>query len=403
MLKKLILVLNCGSSSVKFSILDPLSKKKYIYGNIECLFLKDTRAKIVINSKIYLKKLKNYSNHFDALSFVLNFIKENCLDYYQKIYGVGHRVVHGGEKINKSIIIDKNILKIIKDSSIFAPLHNPANLIGIEISYKFFPNLKERNVAVFDTSFHSSLPKHSYLYALPYKFYKKNKIRRYGAHGISHNYISLKVEEILKKSRKKLNIISCHLGNGSSVTAIKKGKSIDTSMGLTPLEGLVMGTRSGDLDPAIIFFMHQRLGLKIKKIEEILTKKSGLLGIGKNSDCRCLEENYYVNKKSKLALDIFCYRLAKYISGYSSLMDGKLDAIIFTGGIGENSFFIRRKVIKKLSLLGFYIDDKKNLSTKDKKDYFINKKNSRFILVIPTNEELFIAVETQKLINNINF
>ncbi|CAL4319646.1 acetate kinase [Buchnera aphidicola] len=401
MLEKLILVLNCGSSSVKFAILNPLTKKKYVFGNVECLFLKDTRVNITINSKIYQKKLPNYTDHFHALSFVFRFLKKNCFKYYEKIYGIGHRIVHGGDQINCSIKINKNVLEIIRNSSIFAPLHNPANLIGIDISYKFFPYLKNKNVAVFDTSFHTSLPKRSYLYAIPYEFYKKYKIRRYGAHGISYSYIMLKIEKILKKSRKELNIICCHLGNGSSITAIKNGNSIDTSMGLTPLEGLVMGTRSGDLDPAIIFFMYNKLGLKIKKIENILTKKSGLLGINnKNSDCRYLEKNYYNSQKAKLSIDIFCHRLAKYISGYSSLMNGKLDAIVFTGGIGENSFFIRKKVISKLSLLGFHIDEHLNYTVKENKNYFINKKNSRFILVIPTKEELFIALETQKLIDN---
>ncbi|CAL4319735.1 acetate kinase [Buchnera aphidicola] len=401
MLKKLILVLNCGSSSVKFSIFDPFSKKKYVFGNIECLFLKNTRANIVIDSKIYKEKLLDYSDHFYALSFVFNFIKKKFFHFYKNIYGIGHRVVHGGDKINESIIIDEKILKIIKDSVVFAPLHNPANLIGIKIAYKFFPNLKKKNIAVFDTSFHTSIPKKSYLYAIPYKFYKKYKIRRYGAHGISYSYIMLKLENILQKPQKKLNVIICHLGNGSSVTAIQNGKSIDTSMGLTPLEGLVMGTRSGDLDPAIIFFMYNQLGIKIKNIENILTKKSGLLGInGHSSDCRYLEKNYFFHDEAKLAIDIFCHRLLKYIGSYSVLIKGKLDALVFTGGIGENSFLIRKKIISKLSLLGFYIDDDLNISIKKKKTYFINKKSSRDILVIPTKEELFIAMETRRLIEN---
>ncbi|NIH40980.1 MAG: acetate kinase [Buchnera aphidicola (Periphyllus aceris)] len=398
MKKELILVLNCGSSSLKFSILNPISHKKYIFGVVECLFLNKTRVKINVLKKIYTKILPDFSDHSFALSFILNFIKKKCLNYYKKINGIGHRVVHGGINITQSAIIDKKIIFEIKKSSIFAPLHNPSNLIGIKISKKFFPHLSKKNVAVFDTSFHSSLPKVSYLYSIPYKFYKKYNIRRYGAHGISHNYVMKKSSKILKKSEKSLNIISCHLGNGSSITAIKNGRSVDTSMGLTPLEGLMMGTRSGDLDPAIIFFMHTKLGLSLQKIEEILTKKSGLLGISeKSSDCRYSEKNFKKSKQSKLAIEMFCYRLSKYIGAYSILLENRLDALIFTGGIGENSQLIRKKVVSKLSLLGFYLDKNLNISV-SKNNYFINKKKSRSILVIPTNEELFIALETQKLI-----
>ncbi|CAL4319828.1 Acetate kinase [Buchnera aphidicola (Chaitophorus sp. 3695)] len=403
MLKKLILVLNCGSSSLKFSILDPSSKKTYVSGIIERLFLTKTAVYIYTDHKEYKKILSDYTNHEDALKFVFTRIKDKYLNYYNQIYGIGHRIVHGGDKLNKSVIINHKILQIIKKFSIFAPLHNPANIIGFKISKKFFPHLKKNNVAVFDTAFHSSLPKSSFLYAIPYKFYKKNKIRRYGAHGISHNYILNKTSKVLNKSKNLLNIISCHLGNGSSVTAIKSGKSVDTSMGLTPLEGLVMGTRSGDLDPAIIFFMHKKLGLSIRVIEKILTYKSGLLGIStKSSDCRYSEKNYQYNKNSKLAIEIFCHRVAKYIGAYSTLMKERLDAVIFTGGIGENSILIRKKVISKLNLLGLYIDKNLNNNVKFNKNYFINKKNSIKILVIPTKEELFIAKETKNLINKKN-
>ncbi|WP_343183663.1 acetate kinase [Buchnera aphidicola] len=402
MSKKLILVLNCGSSSLKFSILNPLSKDKIIFGVVECLFLKNTKFKLNFYSKKYKQNLSDYTNHEDALSFVLTFIKKKFLKYYNQINGIGHRVVHGGIDIKKSVIINKKILLEIKKYSIFAPLHNPSNLIGINIAKKFFPNLYNKNVAVFDTSFHSTLPKKSYLYALPYKFYTKYNIRRYGAHGISHNYILNKCSEILKKPKNLLNIISCHLGNGCSITAIKNGKSIDTSMGLTPLEGLVMGTRSGDLDPAIIFFLYKKLGINLDKIEEILTKKSGLLGISnKSSDCRYFEKYFNKNKKATLSIKIFCHRLVKYIGSYSVLMNNKLDAIIFTGGIGENSCLVRKIVVSKLNILGFYIDEFLNSSIKKQNNYFINKKKSHSILVIPTNEELFIAIETQKLIKHI--
>jgi acetate kinase len=403
MLKKLILVLNCGSSSLKFSVLNSFSKKTYVSGIVERLFLKNTVVYIYTHHKTYKKKLSDYTNYVDALNFIFKKIKDKYYSYYNQIDGIGHRIVHGGNKLNQSVLITHKILKIIKKFSIFAPLHNPANLIGIKISRKFFPHLVKKNVAVFDTSFHYSLPKASFLYAIPYKFYKKNKIRRYGAHGISHNYILNKTAKILNKSKNLLNIISCHLGNGSSVTAIRSGKSVDTSMGLTPLEGLVMGTRSGDLDPAIIFFMYKKLGLSINSIEKILTYKSGLLGINQqSSDCRYSEKNYKNDKNSKLAIEIFSHRVAKYIGAYSSLMQGRLDAVTFTGGIGENSILIRNKVISKLGLLGLYIDKNANDNVKLNKNYFINKKNSIKILVIPTQEELFIAQETRKLIDKKN-
>ncbi|CAL4319618.1 acetate kinase [Buchnera aphidicola] len=401
MLKKFVLVLNCGSSSLKCSIINIANKKVLISIVAERLFLENSEIKWTFNNELKYKKVFLTSiNHSEALIFILTRIKLKYKKILMNIVGVGHRVVHGGYKLRNSMIVNDKIISLIKKSSIFAPLHNPLNIIGIKVIIKFFPHLSQKNVVVFDTSFHNSIPKIAYLYAIPYTFYKKYNIRRYGAHGISHNYVALKSAKILKKSIKKLNIISCHLGNGSSVTAIKNGKSIDTSMGLTPLEGLVMGTRSGDLDPSIIFFLYSNLGLKIKNIKKILMKKSGFLGISKKySDCRELEKSYLTNKYSKLAIDIFVHRLAKYISSYTSLMENRLDAIVFTGGIGENSSLIRKLVIKKLGLIGFYLEKSLNKSNFIKKNYFLHTSMSKPILVIPTNEELFIAKETIKLLN----
>ena len=245
----------------------------------------------------------------------------------------------------------------IKDSASFAPLHNPAHLIGIAEALKSFPHLKEKNVAVFDTAFHQTMPEESYLYALPYSLYKEHGVRRYGAHGTSHFYVTQEAAKVLNKPVEELNIITCHLGNGGSVSAIRNGKCVDTSMGLTPLEGLVMGTRSGDIDPAIIFHLHDSLGMSVDAINKMLTKESGLLGLTEvTSDCRYVEDNYTDKADAKRAMDVYCHRLAKYIGSYTALMDGRLDAVIFTGGIGENAAMVRELSLGKLGVLGFEVD-----------------------------------------------
>ncbi|XBC45151.1 MAG: acetate/propionate family kinase [Buchnera aphidicola (Schlechtendalia chinensis)] len=265
-----------------------------------------------------------------------------------------------------------------------------------------FSSFKKKNVAVFDTAFHSTIPKTSFIYAIPYTFYNNYGIRKYGAHGISYSYVTNKASKMLNIAVKKLNIIVCHLGNGSSVAAVRNGVCVDTSMGLTPLEGLVMGTRCGDLDPAIVFFMYNKLKMSMKDIENILMKKSGLIGINEiSSNFRNLEKNYHSNAKIKLSIDIFCYRLSKYISSYMPIMGNKLNGIVFTGGIGENSCLVRTITVSRLSFLNFEISERLNLSIKFLKKGFINVKNSKSILVIPTNEELMIAKETALLVQNI--
>ncbi len=277
-------------------------------------------------------------------------------------------------------------------------MHNPAGLIGIEESFKAFPHLKAKNVAVFDTAFHQTMPRNAYLYAIPYRLYKEHGIRRYGFHGTSHFFIAQEAANFLNKPVAELNIISCHLGNGGSITAIKNGKSVDTSMGLTPLEGLVMGTRSGDIDPAIIFHCHDALKMDINSINNMLTKESGLLGLTETTpDCRFVEDNYGKKDEATRAMEVFTYRLAKYIASYSAALDGRLDAITFTGGIGENSALVRELTIKRLALLGFEIDVEANLAARFGKSGVITSKHSRPAIVIPTNEELVIARDSAAL------
>ncbi|XZR52731.1 MAG: acetate kinase [Enterobacteriaceae bacterium] len=396
MFKKLILVLNCGSSTLKFTIINLFNNYKIIKGL--CEYTNNNNKYIIKwktnNSKYIKKKEKN------QLKFIFNSIILKDKKISKKISSIGHRIVHGGELFHNSVIINDKVINSIKEFISFAPLHNIEHLIGIYNSFKFIPYLFKKNVAVFDTAFHQSIPKKSFLYALPYNLYKKYKIRRYGAHGISHKFITSETSKFLNIEKKNLNIITCHLGNGCSIAAIKNGKCIDTSMGLTPLEGLIMGTRCGDIDPSIIFYLNNNLGIKIKKIKDILNKESGLLGLNEiSNDCRYIEKNYEKNPQLKLSIDIFCYKLSKYIGSYSILMHDRLNAIVFTGGIGENSILIRKLTINSLNFLGFQIDNILNEKIKQIKYGIITNSRSRISLVIPSNEELMIAKDTNKLIN----
>ncbi|XBC42443.1 MAG: acetate kinase [Buchnera aphidicola (Meitanaphis elongallis)] len=398
---RLVLTLNCGSSSLKFSVVNTNKDRIILSGLVDFLSSHKTNFLWKLNTKKYSYQFNKKMEYEKIIKFVADSILKRNLTIFNNISCIGHRVVHGGSKMNKSVIVNKTIIKYIKDVSCFAPLHNPMNLLGIMVALNIFPHLKKKNVAVFDTAFHSVMPEVSYLYAIPYSFYKNYGIRRYGAHGISHFYVMCRASKILKIPVKKLNIITCHLGNGASIAAIRNGVCVDTSMGLTPLEGLVMGTRSGDIDPAIIFFMYKKLKMSIKDIENTLIKKSGLLGLNEfSSDLRNLEERYEFDRKVKLSIDIFCHRLSKYISAYTVLMQGRLDAIVFTGGIGENSCLIRTITISNLSLLNCNIDKKLNLLTRLGREGSINKRNSVSILVIPTDEEAVIAKEAMSLTSN---
>ncbi|VFP78488.1 Acetate kinase [Candidatus Erwinia haradaeae] len=400
MSNNLILVLNCGSSSLKFAIIDPSNTNQYLSGFAEFFRLEKTRMTWIIDGLKTEIHLDHGAKHREALIFIVKLIKEKKPELLNQISAIGHRIVHGGPHLTQSTIIDKECIKKIHDASIFAPLHNPAHLIGIQETLKIFPYLSNKNVAVFDTAFHQTMPEASYLYALPYSLYQKYGLRRYGAHGISHSYIAQEAVKFLNKPSSQLNIITCHLGSGGSIAAIRNGRCLDTSMGLTPLEGLVMGTRSGDIDPAIIFFLYEKLNMTIETINTLLTKESGLLGLTEvTSDCRYLEKNYRNKKNAKRAIDVYCHRLAKYIASYTALMDGRLDAVIFTGGIGENSCMVRELTLNKLGLLNIKINKKKNRSIYSGKSGFINTKGYLPIIVLPTNEELVIAQETNKLTN----
>lgn len=399
-MNRLVLVLNCGSSSLKFSIIDVKNNKKIIFGRVESILSSKSYIIWSANNIEYKNILKKNITYSSALNFILNNILKKDIKLFSNITAIGHRVVHGGSKLINSVIVNDKIIEDITDASCFAPLHNPINLLGIQCALNVFPHLSNKNVAVFDTSFHTTIPEHAYLYAIPYHFYINNGVRRYGAHGINHQYISIQSAKILNKSLKKINIISCHLGNGASISAIRKGICIDTSMGFTPLEGLVMGTRSGDIDPEIIFFMYKKLGISLNEIHTILTKESGLLGLnGVSSDCRYAEKNYYTDVGAKRSIDVFCYRLSKYIAAYNMLMKGKLDAIVFTGGIGENSSLIRDITISQLSVLNFNIDKECNMCNTFDKYIYIHSKDSLPILVIRSNEEWMIAKETISLLN----
>ncbi|AFP84480.1 acetate kinase [secondary endosymbiont of Ctenarytaina eucalypti] len=399
MSSKLVLVLNCGSSSLKFAIIDANNGDEHLFGLAECFNLPEARIKWKMDGTTQERALGAGHAHTEALHCIVDTILAKKPELEAQLTAIGHRIVHGGEQFTQSVIINDSVLKGIEDSIPFAPLHNPAHLLGIREAMKKFPALKKKNVAVFDTAFHQTMPEESYLYALPYYLYQTHAIRRYGAHGTSHFYVSRAAANFLNKPVDQLNVITCHLGNGGSIAAIRNGECVDTSMGLTPLEGLVMGTRSGDIDPAIVFHLHDALGLSISRINTLLSHESGLLGLtgGVTSDCRYLEENYYKKVDARRAMDVYCHRLAKYIGSYSALMEGRLDAVIFSGGIGENSAMVRDLSLKKLALLSFEVDHERNLAARSGQAGLITTEASRPAFVIPTHEELVIAQSAARL------
>lgn len=392
-----ILVINCGSSSLKFQLIDSENEKWIAKGICERIGIDGSR--IVYTPAGGDKEVTEsvMVNHTDAIRLVLDALtneKTGVVKDLSEIGAVGHRIVHGGEKFSKATIIDEEVLKAIEECNDLAPLHNPANLIGIRACKELMPDTPM--VAVFDTAFHQTMPEKAYLYGTPYEYYEKYKIRRYGFHGTSHAYVSRRAAEVLGKNYEDLKIIVCHLGNGASVSAVDHGKCVDTSMGLTPLEGLIMGTRSGDIDPAIIEFIAHKENKTIDEIMTVLNKKSGLLGMTKNfsSDFRDLEEAYLKNDKLAIsAVEAFAYRVAKYIGAYTAAMNG-VDVICFTAGVGENAAFLRSIICNNyLGYLGIEIDEE--LNEKRGEDIAITTPDSKTIaMVIPTNEELAIARET---------
>ncbi|WP_180536302.1 acetate kinase [Staphylococcus haemolyticus] len=394
-MSSLVLAINAGSSSLKFQLIRMPEETLVTKGLIERIGIKDSIFIIEVNGE-KIKDVKDIKDHEEAINIMLDSFKQHgIIDDINDIVGTGHRVVHGGELFPTSALVTDKVEEQIESLSELAPLHNPANLMGIRAFRKLLPNIP--HVAVFDTSFHQSMPEQSYLYSLPYQYYKDYGIRKYGFHGTSHKYVSQRAAEIMNKPIEELRIISCHIGNGASIAAIDGGESIDTSMGFTPLAGVTMGTRSGNIDPALIPFIMQKTGQNAEEVLNVLNKESGLLGIsGTSSDLRDLESDAEEGKeRAQLALDVFASRIHKYIGSYATRMHG-VDVIVFTAGVGENSSTVRAKVLEGLEFMGIYWDPKKNEAIRGEEG-FINYPHSPVkVIVIPTNEEVMIARDTVK-------
>ena len=394
-----ILVINCGGSSLKFQLINSESEGVLAKGLCERIGI-DGKLTYQPEGGEKTTSDKAMPTHTEAIQFVIDALtdeKTGVVKSLDEINAVGHRVVHGGEKFASSVVIDDEVLKAIEECNDLAPLHNPANLIGINACRELMPGVPM--VAVFDTAFHQTMPSKAYMYGLPYEYYEKYKVRRYGFHGTSHSFVSKRVAELVGKAYDETKTIVCHLGNGASICAVENGKSVDTSMGLTPLEGLVMGTRSGDIDPAIMEFLAKKENLDIAGLMNVLNKKSGVYGLSNNlsSDFRDLSEAAADgNEIAELALDVFAYRVAKYVGSYTAAMNG-VDNIVFTAGIGENSAIVRTMVCKYLGYLGIEIDEE--LNGKRGQEIIISTPESKVkVLVVPTNEELAIARETVALV-----
>ncbi len=389
-MSKLVLAINAGSSSLKFQLIEMPDENLVTKGLIERIGLKDSIFTIEVNGE-KITEVNDIANHEDAVNIMLeSFKKHGIIDSIYDIDGTGHRVVHGGELFPESVYVTDEVEKQIESLSELAPLHNPANLMGIRAFRKLLPEIP--HVAVFDTSFHQTMPEKSFLYSLPYQYYEEYGIRKYGFHGTSHKYVSQRAAEILGKPLEELRIISCHIGNGASIAAIDGGESVDTSMGFTPLAGVTMGTRSGNIDPALIPFIMEKTGKSAEEVLNTLNKESGLLGIsGTSSDLRdIIEESKEGKERAQLALDVFASRIHKYIGSYATRMHG-VDVIVFTAGVGENSDPVRAKVLEGLEFMGVYWDAKKNEGIHGEEG-FINYPHSPVkVIVIPTNEEVMIA------------
>lgn len=395
-----ILVINCGSSSLKFQLIDSKAEEVLAKGLCERIGIEGSR--LVYEPENGEKEITEapMPNHTQAVKMVLDALineKTGVINSLDEVGAVGHRIVHGGEKFASSTIITDEVIEAIKECNDLAPLHNPANLIGIDACRENMPNTPM--VGVFDTAFHQTMPEKAYLYGLPYEYYEKHKVRRYGFHGTSHSFVSKKVADILGKPYDNLKTIVCHLGNGASICAVKNGESVDTSMGLTPLEGLIMGTRSGDIDPAIIEFIANKENLSLSEVMDVLNKKSGVFGLtGKTSDFRdIMDAKAAGDERAEHTLNVYCYRVAKYVGAYVAAMNG-VDAIAFTAGLGENNGYVRKTVCEYLGYLGVEINDAEN--EKRGEDVIISTDNSKVkVLVVPTNEELKIARETLELVS----
>ncbi len=395
-----VLVINCGSSSLKFQLINSKSEEVIAKGICERIGIEGSRMTYSPAGGEKQETVTPMNDHTQAVRLVLDALtdaKNGVVKSLDEIGAVGHRIVHGGEDFASSTIITQEVIKAIEKCNDLAPLHNPANLIGIRACMELMPNTPM--AAVFDTAFHQTMPEEAYLYGIPYHYYEDYKIRRYGFHGTSHSYVSHRAAELLKKEYEDLKIIVCHLGNGASISAVKNGRCVDTSMGLTPLEGLIMGTRSGDLDPAIIEFLCNKEGKSVNEILNVLNKESGVLGLsgGFSSDFRDLEKAYREgDHAAERTIKAFAYRVAKYVGAYTAAMNG-VDVICFTAGIGENNALIRTMVASYLGYLGIELDEEANAMRGE--DMLISTPESRTkVFVIPTNEELAIARETVALI-----
>lgn len=394
-----ILVINCGSSSLKYQLIDMATESVLATGLVERVTFNDGIITMKrFDGKKYTAEHQDFPNHKVALHAALDTLLDpeyGVIKSLSEINAVGHRVVHGGEKFTRSVLIDEDVEKAIRDTFELAPLHNPPNMMGIEASLDVMPGLP--NVAVFDTTFHTTLPKYAYIYALPYSMYEKYGIRKYGFHGTSHLYVSRRAAAMLGKPIEETKIITCHMGNGSSIAAVKGGKSIETTMGFTPLEGIAMGTRCGSIDPAVVPFMMEKENLSTREVDTLMNKKSGVLGIsGVSNDFREIDEAASQgNERAELALEVFSYKVKKVIGEYSAVLDYP-DAIVFTAGIGENSATIRNRILSGLENFGIKIDQEKNKIRGQEIDIATPDSKIR-VLVIPTNEELTIARDTKEI------
>jgi acetate kinase len=399
-----VLVVNCGSSSVKYALFDIKNEKKIAWGMIECIGLPEAfykRQTITIGEK---KETVKISNHMEAVELIIKELLDKTrgtISNVEEIVVVGHRIVHGGDKFSKSVLVTEKVKKDLKECFSIAPLHTPAHYAGILAIEKMLPGVP--SVLVFDTAFHQTIPDYAYMYALPYEFYEKDHIRKYGFHGTSHNYVSQRAAILLEKPLSELKLITAHLGNGSSITAIQNGKVIDTSMGFTPLEGVVMGTRCGDIDPAIIVYLIEQYPqyTDAKALNDLMNKKSGLVGIsGLSADMRDITKAISEgNKRARLAFNMLVYSIKKYISAYYGILNG-VDALIFTAGIGENCAAVREDVCENFSALGIEIDVKENRKCLCGERFISTQASKVKVLIIPTNEELMIARESWELIKN---
>jgi acetate kinase len=394
-----VFVLNCGSSSFKYQLLDMRDERRVAIGLVERIGMADSVLTYEPAGGDKVKVVADIADHQQAIKRVLDKLTDaqvGVIKSLDEIGAIGHRVVHGGEKFSGSVLIDDEVLKAVKENIPLAPLHNPANITGIEAMQSAMPGVP--NVGVFDTAFHASMPAESYVYAVPYEWYEKHHVRRYGFHGTSHRFVAERAAQILGIAKDKFNCITCHMGNGSSFTAVKNGKSYDTSMGMTPLEGLVMGTRSGDIDAGIPSFLAANVNMSLADIDSALNKKSGLLGIsGVSSDMRDLTKAANEgNARAKLAIDVLRHRALKYIGAYAIEL-GRVDAIIFTGGIGENDIAFRASIVERLTTLGIKLDGTANNARGE--ELLISTADSPIkVLVVPTNEELVIARDTKEIV-----